>query len=484
MKLVKRKNILTKLIIIILIITTLTGIVPNISYAETDTEEGGSIFNPLCKMATFVCDGLMQFMQNAFVSFDNIVMGDGRYEFQYSPGVIFSGNVKAFDINFIKPDEEETTTHNYDKYFKTKLNDYNARAANKLNLQEYIGKMNSSKIKNEHPDEYRVYSDSYTDINMGLVEGTRIIYYEESGILYIEYYNSSSINGKDPIYSYLETNERLEDIVKVVDIETTYKSISSQLQPTIATWYNALKRIALVGLLSVLVYLGIRIVLASFSAKDTSKYKKMLTNWLIAICMLFTLHYIMNATIVIAENVFKIFDVGTTDVLIQEVRDNIELSPSWGDALPNVVIYILLTIYTVMFSYQYLKRVLYIGFFTLIAPIIAFMYPLDKVKDGQAQAFTLWIREYIFNALIPIVHILIYFICIQSALDLVKSVPIYAVIVIGTMTQGEKIIRNMFGFNNAETIGTVELAAAGGLASSAASGAIKMVKSLSKGKKK
>lgn len=479
MKLVKLKNILTKLIITLLIITTLMGIVPNISYAETDTEEGGSIFNPLCKLVTFACDGVMDFMQRAFVSSDNIVMGDGRYKFQFSPGVIFSGNVKAFDINFIKPDEEETTTRNYDKYFESKKTDYKAMATT-YPENEKLEKLNAAKSKNS---EYRVFSHNYTAL--GLVDFTEIIYYEENGTLYIEYFNTSHSNTienstVDVTFSYMATQENIEDILKVADVETTYKSISSQLQPTIATWYNALKRIALVGLLSVLVYLGIRIVLASFSAQDSSKYKKMLTNWLIAICMLFTLHYIMNATIVIVENILKIFDVGTEDVLIQEVRDNIELSPSWGDALPNVVIYVLLTIYTVMFAFQYLKRVLYMGFFTLIAPIIALMYPLDKVKDGQAQAFTLWIREYIFNALIPIVHILIYFICIQSALDLVKSVPIYAVIVIGTMTQGEKIIRNMFGFNNAETIGTVELAAAGGLASSA----VNMLKSLSKGKKK
>ena len=34
------------------------------------------------------------------------------------------------------------------------------------------------------------------------------------------------------------------------------------------------------------------------------------------------------------------------------------------------------------------------AFLTLIAPFVALMYPLDKVKDGQAQTFNFWCREY------------------------------------------------------------------------------------------
>ena len=100
MKTVKIKKILYKLIVVILITVTLTGTVPNISYAETDTDGGGSVFDPFFKMIAYICDGAMQFMQNAFVSSENIAMGDGRYKFQYSPAVIFSGEVKSFDINF------------------------------------------------------------------------------------------------------------------------------------------------------------------------------------------------------------------------------------------------------------------------------------------------------------------------------------------------------------------------------------------------
>ena len=32
------------------------------------------------------------------------------------------------------------------------------------------------------------------------------------------------------------------------------------------------------------------------------------------------------------------------------------------------------------------------AFLTLIAPIVAFTYPIDKMADGQAQGFDMWVK--------------------------------------------------------------------------------------------
>lgn len=247
----------------------------------------------------------------------------------------------------------------------------------------------------------------------------------------------------------------------------TYNSIAYILQPTIATWYKALTRIALVGLLSVLVYIGVRIVISSASGKENSKYKKMLINWLIALCLLFTLHYIMSAIMVITQKITEVFNSGDTDQLLNILRNKIEKADTWEEIVAEVIMYVLMTIYTIMFSFQYLKRVLYMGFFTMIAPLITLTYPLDKIKDSKAQAFTMWIREYIFNALIPVVHLILYFTLVGSALSLVETYPLYAIIAIGFITQAERIIRKMFGFENTTTVGAMEAAATGGLITAA-----------------
>ena len=33
------------------------------------------------------------------------------------------------------------------------------------------------------------------------------------------------------------------------------------------------------------------------------------------------------------------------------------------------------------------------------------LIPIDKIKDGKAQAFNYWLREYIVNAMLPVIHL-------------------------------------------------------------------------------
>lgn len=93
--------------------------------------------------------------------------------------------------------------------------------------------------------------------------------------------------------------------------EVTKTSAALELKDTVATWYKALRAIALVGLLSVLVYIGIRILISS-TGQEKAKYKKMIGDWLAAICILFVLQYIM---IFITEITQKITDVLSVNII-------------------------------------------------------------------------------------------------------------------------------------------------------------------------
>ena len=68
--------------------------------------------------------------------------------------------------------------------------------------------------------------------------------------------------------------------------------IANSLKPTIAKWYYTLRNLALVLMMIELVYIGIRMVLSSV-ASEKSKYKEMLKDWVIAVCLIFIMHYIM-----------------------------------------------------------------------------------------------------------------------------------------------------------------------------------------------
>lgn len=83
----------------------------------------------------------------------------------------------------------------------------------------------------------------------------------------------------------------------VSDVENQYggeeRSTAVALRETIGGWYIILRNIAIVGLLSVLVYIGIRIVISS-STSDKAKYKQFFMDWVIALCLIFFMHYIMS----------------------------------------------------------------------------------------------------------------------------------------------------------------------------------------------
>ncbi|MBQ8044589.1 MAG: hypothetical protein IJ272_10695, partial [Clostridia bacterium] len=306
-------------------------------------------------------------------------------------------------------------------------------------------------------------------VNPGQFSDNYMFYYIEDNIVHIEclailkmsigmgvsgnfgakwtYSQTYNLNNSDD-------QEKLEGIGK-------YVSTASKLQGTIASWYNALRRIALVGLLSVLVYVGIRIVLSS-SSQDKAKYKEMLKDWLVALCLLFTLHYIMNATIVIVNEISDIFSTGETDPLLNSLRTDIS-DGSWGTVLAQTIMYATIVIFTITFTVQYMMRVIHMAFYTMIAPLITLTYPLDKIKDGQAQAFNMWIREYMFTALVQVIHLVIYFVLVSSALELVEFYPIFAIVAMMFIKKAEGIIKKMFGFEKSETVGTIGAAATGAL---------------------
>lgn len=248
--------------------------------------------------------------------------------------------------------------------------------------------------------------------------------------------------------------------------ETKY-STSYELQKIVASWYNALRAIALVGLLSVLVYVGIRILISSTS-QEKAKYKKMVGDWLAAICLLFILQYIMVFVLEITQKITDVLSANAIgpngeDVLLTSLRNQMGYSSQFKVIFTELILYLVLVIYTILFTIQYLKRLVYMAFFTMIAPLIALTYPLDKIKDGQAQAFSMWLREYIFNALLQPMHLLIYVMFVSSAIDLSKSNPLYAIVVIGFMLPAEKFFRKMFGFDKAQSSNQFGAAAGGAL---------------------
>ena len=325
------------------------------------------------------------------------------------------------------------------------------------------------------------------------------IFQNKIGLLDVNFFNPNSYDNMQTITG--------QNIIQV--------STASKLQSTISSWYLTLRNFALVVLLVVLLYIGIRIVTSS-AAQDRAKYKEKLFNWIVAMCLLFFMHYIMAFATTIVESIseginsvsepiiVKLPNLGNLDYQMEVTETNPDTGKNetrvqgaqewftaanlintnnsdeylWGTNLMGtlrlemqmdsnltednqllrqlgyVVLFLVMVFYTIAFLVVYIKRLIMLAFLTMIAPLVAMTYPLDKMNDGNAQAFNMWLKEYVFNLLVQPFHLILYTMLVGSALEFAKDNMIYAIVAIGFIFQAEKILRKFFGFDKASTLDT------------------------------
>lgn len=263
------------------------------------------------------------------------------------------------------------------------------------------------------------------------------------------------------------------------------------LRETISGWYYALRNLAIVALLTILVYVAIRMILSSIST-DKAKYKMMFRDWLVALCLLFIMHYLMAGILNISSLITDAIGTdGSNSTMVADVREKIQTNLNKaleettrvgtednkvyelvGDAFGYIFIYAAITIFTIIFAVKYVIRALTITFLALIAPITCITYPIDKLGDGKAQAFNFWFKEFLMEAIIQPFHLLLYIVLIGSSIQLSEANVIYSIICFAIMLPAEKFIKQMFGIN--EKLGSpladmASVAAASGLAKKATS---------------
>ena len=275
-------------------------------------------------------------------------------------------------------------------------------------------------------------------------------------------------------------------------VATSINNAAYELKGTISKWYFIIRNIAMVGLMLVLLYIGIRIIISSIAA-EKAKYKQMLSDWVIALCLVFLMQYIMVFANFFVEGITNIVSSLSENkihiAIIQEPSDKLvdavnQISSDYiqDDGNGNKVIawptnlmgrirvqaqqhdgtseyvgytlcYLVLVLFTMFFAFTYAKRLLYLMFLTVIAPLVALTYPLDKIRDGKAQAFDMWVKEYFINLIIQPFHLLLYIVFVSMAFELASTNIIYSLVALGFMIPAEKFLRNMFGFNKASSPG-------------------------------
>jgi hypothetical protein len=195
------------------------------------------------------------------------------------------------------------------------------------------------------------------------------------------------------------------------------------IRTSISYWYYSLRNLAIIIQLCVLIYIGIRMVMATV-ADQKAQYKTMFKNWLIGFILIFVLHYFMVVVIHLNNILVDVFSTveltynGTYfDELFKKAWDFIPFI----DGFAAAVSYLIITIVTFSFLIMYIRRVLITALLTVVAPLITVTYAIDKVGDDRSQILNKWMREYAFNILIQPFHCIVYLVFIKSAVEILSQ---------------------------------------------------------------
>ena len=436
--------------------------------------------------------------------------------YSISPERIFSNTIPFFDVDFFNPSAKP---FKYEWIRKTT----DVEKANEYWTGESVGG-EESRIHKDFKETSSPLGGDSSKINKAIQEGNPKDVTSELAFKSANSAKEFTYNGKKYIYwtgtdpnSHLsisgwyvektaeeKSEANKDEIAKGVDEK---HSITYELANVVAKWYYIIRTIAIVGMMSALVYIGIRILISSTS-NQKAKYKQLLGDWVIGMVLLFTMHYIMifsniavehltelfkninpmGQTALIpddndkVENELKEYNIGVVNSKKELSEDNMEVYKfedgkgnkyiEWNTDLMGqlrialqanrdnnetyigyTIMYIVMILYTIIFCFTYIKRVIYMAFLTIISPLVALTYPIDKVNDGSAQGFNYWFKEYIFNLLLQPLHLLIYTILVSTAIKFASENIIYSLISLGFIASAEKIVRQMFNFSKASTPG-------------------------------
>ena len=481
----KEKKITHKIIIAIIIVTLFNFMSPTISQAGI----GGILFEPIKDLLLVIADGIMsltqQFIFDLDVSFLTIYHKDSGWKTAAQIGGALLGLIVSIAIPGVGLVAGALITAGT-SYIAGQIAENSIPPTFKLPMFVLT------------PENMFNNSIGFLDVN----------FFEDSdakGAKQMDIDGDGSMDGY-----YIETVLPTGEVMY-------QKSSALVLRPVISSWYYAIRNFAIIALLSILLYTAIRIIISS-TAEDKAKYKQKLMDWLVAMCLLFFMHYIMAIAVSVTEAVTEavnsfnqpyIIEIGTSGGKLNEYKygtgtdESSEGESIFGDSefaqglrsagiitgesggekfmwptnlmgkarmelqleptditeddvemrqFGYTVIYLVLVIYTMLFLFRYVRRLLMLTFLTIIAPLMAMTYPLDKMKDGSAQGYGTWLKEYLFNLLIQPVHLILYTLLIGSAMDLVQDNFIYAIVALGFLLEAEKLLRKFFGFDRASTV--------------------------------
>ena len=180
----------------------------------------------------------------------------------------------------------------------------------------------------------------------------------------------------------------------------------------IAAWYRVIFLISIAILFFILIYLSIRAMVSSL-AKDLAEIKMMFLNWIKSVMILFLMIFIIVGVITLNSAFVSIITqsmVNESKVLESQVMGLVAgiLSFNFIRETISLTILFILVFQTLSFLKVYVTRVITVGFYILIAPIISVAYAIDVVGDKKAQSMRNWLTKFMGLVFVQPFHLLLY----------------------------------------------------------------------------
>ena len=174
------------------------------------------------------------------------------------------------------------------------------------------------------------------------------------------------------------------------------------IKENVAIWYYVFRTMAILIMLIILLYLGIRMAITTVAEKK-AVYKQMLVSWIAGFILVFTIHYIMYFIISVNETfiswVVPKYEEGTELSLYESVRTKAySLKATTGTA--GLVMYAVLVYYSIRFLLLYFKRYLTIMILAIISPFVSVSYAVQKINKKRKRRRDVWKldeRFYVFS---------------------------------------------------------------------------------------
>ena len=236
------------------------------------------------------------------------------------------------------------------------------------------------------------------------------------------------------------------------DIDTT--SPLYFLRQIVATWFVMGMELALVAMVIIIIYTGIRMALTTIAEKK-AEYKEMLFSFVKAIAKIFVLAAIMALIINICQYLTSLFAEHGPDPTEPISGKNLYVtmvtralgSFSFKAKLPAAILFFGLTLTFFKFSYRYLKRLLNVYLLIIVAPVLVAKDAFEGASGKQGKTFSAWLQEFTLNVALQPAHALIYtslvYVALNNATNNVLNFLV-AVLIMNFMISADKIFFKIF----------------------------------------